>query len=80
MRYEIVATAGVTFSDTPAVNDMPSKALQGRSGTAGVHVYPPGQISQKQKIRILTKIYITFDIPWKKSVSVLSAPTSSQTG
>ena len=32
-----MATAGVTFCDTPAVNDMPSKALQGSSGTAGVH-------------------------------------------
>ena len=32
-----MVTAGVTFSDTPAVNDMPSKAVQSRSGTAGVH-------------------------------------------
>ena len=37
MHYEIIATAGVTFSDTPAVNEMPSRAVQGRPGTAGVH-------------------------------------------
>ena len=37
MHYEIIAIAGVTFSDTPAVKDMPSKAVQSRSSTAGVH-------------------------------------------